>query len=66
MNTDRPASNSPLQKHPGATYTPEEIEFLTAVRAWQRRTGQKFPSFVDVLNIARDLGYRKVPPGAGP
>lgn len=59
MNVSRPLSNNPLATYPGSEYDADELEFLLAVRAWQKRTGRKFPTFVDVLHIARELGYRK-------
>lgn len=50
--------------HVGADYTPDEAEFLRAVGAYQKATGRKFPTFVEVLRIAHSLGYRKVPEAA--
>ncbi len=44
----------------GAEYTPEEIEFLQAMDAYMRAKGKRFPSFTEVLNVAKSLGYRKV------
>lgn len=43
----------------GSGYTADEVEFMKAVEAWQRRTGNRFPTAADVLRIARSLGYRK-------
>lgn len=45
----------------GADYTPQEIAFLKAVEVFKRRHRVKFPSFVDVLRVACEMGYR--PPG---
>ena len=44
----------------GAYYTAEEEVFLMAVRAYQEANGRKFPTFVEVLRVAKSLGYRKV------
>ncbi len=43
----------------GANYTPDELEFLKAVEAWKRRTRRQFPTCVDYLRIALELGYAK-------
>lgn len=40
-------------------YTPDEIEFMAAVREFQNRTGKKFPTWSEVLRVARSLGYAK-------
>jgi trehalose-6-phosphatase len=40
-------------------YTPEELGFLKAMDEYIRRKRRKFPSFVEVLNVAKSLGYRK-------
>ncbi len=44
----------------GAEYTPEEIEFLQAMDAYMRIKGKRFPTFTEVLKVAKSLGYRKV------
>ncbi|MFH0946118.1 MAG: hypothetical protein V2A76_13040 [Planctomycetota bacterium] len=42
----------------------ETLEFLKAIDLFKRTTGKNFPSWTDVLEIIRSLGYRKVsPPG---
>lgn len=43
----------------GATYTDEEWHFICAVRAYQSRTGHKFPTFSEILAVAKSIGYRK-------
>lgn len=40
-------------------YTPEELEFMNAMQRFKVRSGKTFPSFGEVLNVARTLGYRK-------
>jgi hypothetical protein len=44
-------------------YTPEELEFMNAMQQYKVRSGKTFPSFGEVLKVARDLGYRKTGPG---
>lgn len=46
----------------GANYTAEEEEFIRAMQTYMRVTGRRFPSFTEVLSVARALGYRKVEP----
>lgn len=41
-------------------YTPDEVEFLNAVQDYKDRTGRKFPTYREILGIARTLGYQKV------
>jgi hypothetical protein len=50
------------RQYPGAEYTQEETEFLRAMQRWMKANRCKFPSFADVLRVARSLGYRKVSP----
>jgi hypothetical protein len=45
MNTDR-------------VYSGEESMWLEAIRSYQARTGRKFPTYCEILAIAKDLGYR--------
>lgn len=43
-------------------YKPEEIEFMRAMDDYKRRSGRQFPTWSEVLEVIRDLGYRKVAP----
>lgn len=43
----------------GADYTQDELEWLKAVDAYKREHFRPFPSLTELLQIARDLGYRK-------
>lgn len=48
--------------HPATSqreYDDEEREWLAAVMAWQKKTGRRFPTMCDFLQIAKSLGYRK-------
>lgn len=41
-------------------YQPEEVEFMRAMDDYKRRSGRQFPTWSEVLEVIRDLGYRKV------
>lgn len=41
-------------------YTPDEVEFLLAMDAYKRRRDRPYPTWREVLAVARSLGYRKV------
>jgi len=43
-------------------YQPEEVEFMRAMDDYKRRSGRQFPTWSEVLEVLRDLGYRKVAP----
>jgi hypothetical protein len=40
-------------------YTPEEIEFMSALDAYKRRSGRMFPTCSEVLEVVKSLGYEK-------
>ena len=40
---------------PGAEYTEQEIEFLRRVEAYKKLARRKFPTFVEVFRIAREM-----------
>ncbi|MCK4873582.1 MAG: hypothetical protein KAS72_12745 [Phycisphaerales bacterium] len=42
--------------------TQEQFLFIMAVDAFKRVNGKSFPSWTDVLEVIRRLGYRKVQP----
>ncbi len=44
----------------GSTMTADDKEFLQAVAAYQKRFRRRYPTWLEVLHIARCLGYRKV------
>lgn len=46
----------------GADYTPDELEFLTAVDAYKRQTGRAFPAWTEILALFVSLGYKKETP----
>lgn len=42
-----------------ANLTDEEAAFAMAIDYWKRHHGRPFPTFSEVLQIARAMGYRK-------
>lgn len=40
-------------------YTDEEIEFMRAMDAYRRTSGRMFPTCSEILEVLRDLGYRR-------
>jgi hypothetical protein len=44
----------------GGNYSDDEWEFIRAMAAYQKRWRRRFPSYREVLFVARCLGYRKV------
>jgi hypothetical protein len=42
-------------------YTVDEIEFMSALDEYKRRSGRMFPTCSEVLEVIRDLGYEKRP-----
>jgi hypothetical protein len=42
-------------------YTDDELEFMNAMQRFKVHSGKSFPSHGDVLRVAHELGYRKVP-----
>src|SRR5206468_8951775 len=43
-------------------YTEAEMEFMMAMNEYKRRSGRMFPTWSEVLEVLRDLGYEKVEP----
>ncbi|MFM9995955.1 MAG: hypothetical protein ACKVU4_09150 [Phycisphaerales bacterium] len=44
--------------------TPEQFLFLMAIESFKRANGVMYPSWTDVLEVVRLLGYRKTMPSA--
>lgn len=44
---------------PGSDISDDEWEFIQAVVAYQKRWNRRYPSWREVLHVARCLGYRK-------
>jgi len=45
-------------------YTADEVEFMRAMDEYKRRSGRQFPTWSEVLEVIRSLGYTRnnVPP----
>jgi len=41
-------------------YREDEVEFMRAMDDYKRRSGRQFPTWSEVLEVLRDLGYRKI------
>jgi len=40
-------------------YTSEEIEFMRAMDEYKRRAGRQFPTWSEVLEVLKSLGYQR-------
>ena len=40
-------------------YTDDEIEFMSAIDDYKRKSGRMFPTCSELLEVLRDLGYEK-------
>lgn len=40
-------------------YSHDELEFMTAMQQFKIRTAQAFPTYAEVLAVAKSLGYRR-------
>ena len=40
-------------------YSPEEVEFMSALDDYKRRSGRMFPTCSEILEVVRSLGYEK-------
>jgi hypothetical protein len=52
----------PAENFPGASYTPEELEFILAMERFKCQKRRLFPTWHEVLQVVLSLGYRKVAP----
>ena len=43
-------------------YTPDEVEFMTALDEYKRNSGRMFPTCSEILEVLLGLGYAKVAP----
>ncbi len=41
-------------------YSSKEMEFMDALDHYKRKSGRMFPTCSEILEVVRDLGYRKV------
>jgi hypothetical protein len=44
-------------------YTKAEVEFMLAMKEYKQRSGRMFPTWSEVLEVLRELGYEKVGDG---
>src|SRR5271169_4766549 len=44
-------------------YTKAELEFMLAMKDYKQRSGRMFPTWSEVLEVLRELGYEKVGDG---
>ena len=40
-------------------YTGDEVEFMKAMDLYKRKSGRMFPTWSEVLEVVRDLGYHR-------
>jgi hypothetical protein len=43
-------------------YSADEVDFMRAMDEYKRRSGRQFPTWSEVLEVLRAMGYRKVEP----
>lgn len=41
-------------------YSDDEIDFMRAMDDYKRRSGRQFPTWSEVLEVLRSMGYRRV------
>jgi hypothetical protein len=41
-------------------YSDDEIDFMKAMDEYKRRSGRQFPTWSEVLEVLRNIGYRRV------
>ena len=65
MGRGRPAPSGSVvgcqETHPGSGYSAEEAEFLQAIDRYKRNRRRPNPSWLEVLNVLRALGWHKSP-----
>jgi hypothetical protein len=60
----KPAQIEPVAERSAGPVNPdsmsaEVIEFITAVDEYKRKRGRPFPSWSEILEVVKQLGYRK-------
>jgi len=66
VNHPRRTPNGCEEIFPGWDYTAEECEFLQAIERYKRLRRRPHPTWREVLNVLRQLGWRKPPPPEPP
>jgi hypothetical protein len=54
------------ENFPGSEFTPDEWEFMQAIRRYQVAKKRRYPTWREVFEVLLSLGYRKVPPEGSP
>ncbi|MFQ5506756.1 MAG: hypothetical protein ACE5F1_18450 [Planctomycetota bacterium] len=55
-----------LRKGPATEVTTEVLEFINALDNFKKSQNRPFPTWSEVLQVLKDLGYRKVRAGDDP
>ncbi len=50
----------PIRKDPDLEIDQEVLEFIAALDAYKKKNNRLFPSNSEILQVLKDLGYRKV------
>ncbi len=53
------ASSIPPAPTSAEAFSCEEAEFMDAMQAYKKSSGRMFPTWSEVLEVLRDLGYQK-------
>lgn len=56
-----PVEQDSAYEFPGSELTEEQWRFGQAMERYKRKARRPFPSWLEALNVAKDLGYRKAP-----
>lgn len=59
-------TNPSTENFPGANLARDECEFALAVENYRQKFRRRFPTFAEILYVAKCLGYRKVLPRQDP
>lgn len=59
----KPMTASSLGVWVGCDYTEDELEFLKAIERYKREARRPFPTWKEVLEVLKSLGYEKVQHG---
>lgn len=62
---NRPRGTGCEESFPGCNYTDEEREFLRAIDRYKRRYSRPHPTWREVLQVLRELGWCKLPAATG-
>lgn len=40
-------------------YSSDDLEFMDAIQAWKNKMNRQFPTWREVLQVVKEIGYRK-------